>query len=142
MIRLNLGAGHKCLDDWDNFDKNPLDERIGPLDLEEDTLPYGDSAVDFIQMIHVLEHIRDIRHIMNECHRVLSSKGELLIEVPRFPHEDAVKDPTHVRYFVPETFKYFEYDTTTDMYGYKKWVIVSLKQDDNSIIRVVMRPAK
>lgn len=144
MTKLNLGCGSDIRDEneWDNYDCNPLSKRVIKIDLEIENLPHVDSSIEEIAAIDFLEHIVNLKHVLNECHRVLKSDGELYIEVPRFPHEDSVKDPTHVRFFVPETFKYIsDYERACDMYGFKRWEITYLFTAENRI-KVKLRPIK
>lgn len=70
-------------------------------------LPFKDESINTINAIHVLEHVKDIVKVMNECWRVLKAGGEFNISVPLFPTVGSIADPTHVRYFVPESFGYF-----------------------------------
>jgi SAM-dependent methyltransferase len=56
---------------------------------------------------HVLEHIHNLIPLMNELHRVLKKNGLFQIRTPLYPHPQAFQDPTHVRCFTGETFKYF-----------------------------------
>jgi SAM-dependent methyltransferase len=73
----------------------------------EGGLPLGRHCVDHLFAIHVLEHVHEPVHLMNEIHRVLHPEGVVHLMVPHWRHPNAVADPTHVRYFGPETFQYF-----------------------------------
>lgn len=90
-------------------------------------LPFADETIDEAHAHHVLEHIerRDLITVMNECWRVLKVGGMLDIEVPLFPSEDAMSDPTHVSFFTSRTFDYFiqgtRYEDHRVMYGIKPW---------------------
>jgi ubiquinone/menaquinone biosynthesis C-methylase UbiE len=70
-------------------------------------LPFKDGSFLEIHAFHILEHVPDIVSVMNECYRVLKNKGTMVIRVPEYPEPQALADPTHVRYFIPETFGYF-----------------------------------
>lgn len=70
-------------------------------------LPLQDGCVDAIFAVHFLEHIRDLVGLMNEIHRVLRQGGVLHVIVPHCHFVNAIADPTHVRFFHPQTFKYF-----------------------------------
>jgi len=72
-----------------------------------ESIPFKDSTFDCLKAYHILEHIPDIVTAMNECWRVLKKDGTLKTCVPLYPSVGAVADPTHVRYFIPETFEYF-----------------------------------
>lgn len=144
--KLNLGCGPDFRDDWENIDLWDYDPRVVVVDLEKATLPYKDSSIDEVRATHVLEHVWNYAELLNECHRVLKKDGFIYIEVPQFPSSDAVKDPTHVRFFVPETFWYFSKylsEGLFKMYKFKQWRIVELSSSyDNQQISVTMRPVK
>ena len=75
-------------------------------DLEEG-LPFRSSTIDHVFAIHVLEHVHNLLGLMNEIHRALKASGILHVMVPHWTHVNASADPTHVRYFNVQTFKYF-----------------------------------
>lgn len=141
---INLGSGQDIQrgDGWINYDIIPQEEIVQRLDVEKENIPLGDNTISYIKANDVLEHFVNLRHVLNECHRVLSSEGVLHAEVPRFPHDDSVKDPTHVRFFIPETFKYFsDYKSACEMYGFKQWVRIMQEDREHRII-VEMKPIK
>ncbi|HEX7026731.1 MAG TPA: methyltransferase domain-containing protein [Gammaproteobacteria bacterium] len=70
-------------------------------------LPFPDEHADQIYAIHFLEHVHQLVGLMNEIHRVLKPDGVLHAIVPHHSHVNAIADPTHVRFFHPQTFKYF-----------------------------------
>jgi SAM-dependent methyltransferase len=45
-------------------------------------LPFADASLDLVTSFHVLEHIRNLRGVLNETARVLRPGGRFLIEVP------------------------------------------------------------
>lgn len=75
-------------------------------DLER-VVPLADQSVDHVFAVHFLEHVRDLLHLLNELHRVLRPQGVLHVMVPHHAHVNALADPTHVRFFHPQTFKFF-----------------------------------
>ncbi len=75
-------------------------------DLEHGTALRSDS-VDHIFAVHVLEHVNNLMALMNDLHRALRETGILHVMVPYWQHSVAVADPTHVRFFVPQSFKTF-----------------------------------
>jgi SAM-dependent methyltransferase len=75
-------------------------------DLER-SLPFEENATDHVFAIHVLEHIHDLIGLMNEIHRILKPEGVLHAMVPRVNSNNAVADPTHVRFFNKKTFGFF-----------------------------------
>ena len=72
-----------------------------------ENLPFKDESFSEIRAIHVFEHVKEIVASFNECYRIMEVGGRLHIRVPLFPNVGSIADPTHVRYFVPETFGYF-----------------------------------
>ncbi len=74
-------------------------------DLER-PLPIADASVDHVFAVHFLEHVRELLPLVNELHRILEPTGVLHVMVPHREHVNAWADPTHVRYFDPQTFKF------------------------------------
>lgn len=61
-------------------------------DLSHDELPYGDSSFDFVLCKDVLEHLVNPLHLVQECRRVLTDSGILLLHVPNhFPLVGRIK---------------------------------------------------
>ena len=110
------------------------------FDLREG-IPLDDNSVEEVRAKDILEHMLDTIAIMNECWRVLEPEGVLDIVVPRFPHVDSVKDPTHVRFFTVETFtEYFAGpDRLAGEYGMRLWDILHLTHEPHRIW-VTLRP--
>lgn len=70
-------------------------------------LPLAAHSVDHLFMVHILEHLYDPVGLMNEVHRVVRPDGVAHVLVPHWRHPNAVADPTHVRYYGAETFRWF-----------------------------------
>jgi len=105
------------------------------FDLEHPQFMLNDNSIDEIRAIDVLEHIHNLIPLMNECHRVIGEKKPFNIEVPKFPSDQSVSDPTHVRFFIPDTFKYFsEYQDSMSLYGIKEWQIVEMDITNTRIV--------
>ena len=75
-------------------------------DLEQ-AVPLATASVDHVFAVHVLEHVLDVFCLLEEIHRVLKPTGVLHVMVPEWRHPNAVADPTHLRFFGPETFRHF-----------------------------------
>lgn len=88
--------------------------------IEKETLPFENDSFDILICNQVLEHLKEIHHVMNECHRVLRKDGLLLVSVPNLAalHNRLLlvvgKQPTtlqvmseHVRGFAPGAFIWF-----------------------------------
>lgn len=49
-----------------------------------EALPYDDDSIDVITSYDVLEHVRDVKRVLDECHRVLKPGGVLFAVFPQF----------------------------------------------------------
>jgi len=123
-------------------------------------LPFAENSVDEVICHHVLEHIprEFLIKAMNEMHRILKPGGLVDIEVPVFPFWQAIADPTHVSFFVPQTFDYFCINPARDkgnsaryefevgervghmkLYGIEPWEMKELlRLDAGYIVRIHM----
>ena len=145
MVKLNLGCGNAKINGYVNID---IQSEIKPdiiCDLAHTALPFSDNSVDEIVSCDFLEHLGwegnndHLIFILNECWRVLKPEGKAIHNVPRYPHIGAIRDPTHRRFFVPETFAYFlqndEYHLyTKDLYGAKGWSKIDITATEDRII--------
>ncbi len=106
-VKIDIGAGARTNEGYIRLDVVPYfrPELMAALT----TLPFARDSVDQIICHHVLEHLerKDLIPAMNEMHRVLKPGGIAEIEVPLFPFWQAIADPTHVSFFVSQTFDYF-----------------------------------
>jgi SAM-dependent methyltransferase len=73
----------------------------------EQPLPLAQGSVDQVFAVHVLEHVSDLPGLLTEIHGILRPGGVLHVMVPDWRFVNAVADPTHVRFFSTQTFKYF-----------------------------------
>jgi SAM-dependent methyltransferase len=132
--KLNLGCGSKHKQGYVNIDIQ------APADLVADVtkgLPFKDGEAERAEADNLLEHLDndEFRFVMNEIWRVLTVDGIFWLKVPDALHwmDGAFGDPTHKRFFVPRSFKYFTEGTTYDdygkTYGFKPWKIVTLVTD-------------
>lgn len=108
-MRLEIGGGTAPWDGYVNVD--PISgEGKWQIRLGYDAIPVEDSSVDAARASHALEHIpagEPRIAAMNEMWRVLKPGAEFEIIVPRFPSNLAISEPTHVSYWVPESFDHF-----------------------------------
>jgi ubiquinone/menaquinone biosynthesis C-methylase UbiE len=104
---IDLGCGKKKQVPWAvGVDGHPYEGVDVVADLEK-TLPFGDGEIDVVFASHVLEHVRDLFGLMNEIHRILAPGGALHALVPNARCVNAVANPTHVRFFNTQSFKFF-----------------------------------
>lgn len=103
LMRLDLGGRFNSPKGYTSVD---LQDAYVIADLMN-PWPFEDDSVGVLRAYHVLEHLPDTIHFMNEAYRVLAPGGLLLIEVPSTNHPAAFADPTHVRFFNTLSFNYF-----------------------------------
>jgi len=147
--KLNIGCGPDVqpVPEWENIDLFAVSPDVKVVDMEQGELPYHDNQFEHIKATHVLEHIRNLIPLMNECHRVLRGGGTMYIEVPKFPHNDSVKDPDHKRFFVEETiwgyFCNYPANGLFKMYQIKPWKCENMNTAfDGSQIQCTLTPIK
>ena len=86
----------------------------------EQGLPFDNNKFDEIQAIHIMEHMKDLIFVMNECHRVLKKDGTLIVEVPT--GRNARIDPNHVRFLDEYSMDFFLYrDFNSITSGVRGW---------------------
>ena len=67
-------------------------------------------------------------------------EGTFYIEVPKAGTNDYYKDPTHVRPFVPETFKYFsDYAREYVAIGCKPWKITGMREEPSRLFVTMIK---
>jgi hypothetical protein len=106
---LDLGAGERAAAGYETMDISPVYSPDFQHDLTMFPWPFADETFVHVRAHHILEHIDRAYLIatMNEIHRILAPRGMADIEVPVFPFWTAIADPTHISFFVPQTFAYF-----------------------------------
>jgi len=140
---LDLGCGTRRRPGLTGVDLAGSDD-IVEHDLETG-LPSDLGPQDVIVADNILEHINNLIPLLNDFHYVLMPDGRMHVRVPSATTVAAFQDPTHVRYFVPETFDYFDighnrWQEYGRAYGLKPWRIVR-RTMDGVMIDVLMRPA-
>lgn len=105
---IDLGCGRKKqLARACGIDKHAFPGTVDIVADFEEGLPLKEGVVDQVFAVHCLEHVRDLARMMNEIHRVLKPNGVLHVMVPSSVCTNALADPTHVRFFNLQTFKFF-----------------------------------
>jgi ubiquinone/menaquinone biosynthesis C-methylase UbiE len=138
IIRVNLGSGVDFSDDFIGVDSYDHGQQH-LLDITKDIFPFEDSSVDYMLANHVLEHLVDVQHTMNEAWRVLKGSGEFEINVPYGLWEGAWMPP-HKQLITPSWFDFFRRGKT-EIYGYKRWDIKVLEKRNNGAeIHCIMKP--
>lgn len=145
--KLILGAGQfwrKSIDTY-QVDIIPFKNIDQVVDLNETPWPLPDNTFLHINASHLIEHLKDLKAFMNECHRILVPGGTLYIETPIAGEDPDLEfaDPTHVRCYRPHTF--INYMTIEGegkfKYGFKCWGSLHIETKD-SIMRIHAMPIK
>lgn len=124
-MNIEIGGGTLVQSGWVNLD--PMHgEGEWKRFAQETPWPVEGSSVDLIRASHVMEHIpagTPRIAVMNEAHRVLKPTGVFEVIVPFMVGTwHAIADPTHVSFWVKESFHYFDglFAPNAD-YGIKMW---------------------
>ena len=123
-MKLHLGCGERKLKGYIGLDQvnHSCVDRVCDLNVG---IPYPDNSVTNIEAIHVLEHLKDPVHIMNEIWRVCKHGAKVHIIVPSAEGPGAFQDPTHLKgsFWVRNSFFYYgkcmDKAGCPEMYG--KW---------------------
>lgn len=99
-------------------------------------------ANGILEMIHPNE---EFVYVLNELHRIIASSGMLVGQVPSTDIRVMGLDPFDKRWFLPETFNYWnarehsfaEFGT---QYGFKPWLVHQSEINENGIINFRMSP--
>lgn len=132
-MKLDLGGGLNPSPGYINVDHWHGDEGWR-IDLAHDDLPTADCTVDAVRASHLVEHIpAGLPRIalFNEVWRVLKPGGTFQVIVPFIGTWHAIADPTHVSFWVPESFGYFDGSLAASAdYGVKPWRTLDLTVRD------------
>jgi SAM-dependent methyltransferase len=69
----------------------PAGTEFRHADFETDRLPWPDAMFDAVTFMHVIEHLHDWSHILDEAARVLKPGGSIYIETP---HPKSMETPS------------------------------------------------
>ncbi len=107
-MKINFGCGNDKRKGYINVDSSK-DVRPDKIwNLEKTPLPFKDDSIDEILVYHVLEHIQEFIPLMHDFWRICKDKTIIKIKTPFYSSWGQFNDPTHVRFFTPFTFTYFE----------------------------------
>lgn len=106
-MKLNLGCGNDYKKGYVNVDSSKDVKPDKVWNLEKTPLPFKDNSVDEILAFHVLEHINNFLPLIHEFHRICKQGARIKIKTPFYAAWGQFNDPTHVRFFSPFTFNYF-----------------------------------
>lgn len=123
-MKIEIGGGTQFNEGYENLD--PV-HGIGNFKRHiQSGIPVPDNSVDMVRASHVLEHIpagHERISAFNEVWRVLKSGGTFYVIVPMATGTwHAFADPTHVSFWVPQSFHYFDGRIKPNAdYGIRPW---------------------
>ena len=107
--KVELGCGkRKAWPEVVGVDIHDFGQEI-QADLEE--TPWAWIETESCQLVvchQTLEHIRNLLPVMEEIWRICEPGAQVEVVVPYGVGKTAIQDPTHVRFFTEETFRYWE----------------------------------
>lgn len=159
-MKLNLGAGDQKIEGYQSVDVAPECKPDFLLDITKFPWPWEENSIDGIMADNIMEHIepKTFIKVMNECHRILKPGCQIWIRVPHIPIKADIEklgfnegdyhklkrvltrtlealnaaftDPTHLGFFTPQTFDYWNEDHTRGRtfgksYGIKSWKLIT-----------------
>ncbi|MBI5048545.1 MAG: methyltransferase domain-containing protein [Deltaproteobacteria bacterium] len=107
MRMLDIGCGKNKIHGAIGLDihKTPATDVV--CDLDKFPYPFRSNTFDKIYMMDVLEHLDDIKGVMEDVYRIAKPRAEVYIRVPHFSSTHAYGDFTHKHFFNTESFNYF-----------------------------------
>lgn len=96
--------------------------------LEKYPYPIKDSTFDEIHGQHIIEHIKDLIPFMQELCRIAKPWARIIFRAPHASCSYSSRsDPTHIRPFTTQTFKYFEDDNMWAYYSNTRIRVIKTK---------------
>jgi SAM-dependent methyltransferase len=105
LKKLHLGCGDVIKKDFVNLDVAKLPGVDVVWNLNKFPYPFEDNTFEYVEAIHVMEHLDDKLKPLDEIWRICKNKAIVHIEVPNYNSYLAAIDPTHKQFF-----NFFTYD--------------------------------
>lgn len=106
-MKYNLGCGFNYMLGYCNIDSDNKIKTDYVKDFNQENWTNGLRKSERILAYHVLEHLKNPILFLKECEKLMYSDGKLIIKVPCVYNTNGFEDPTHIKYFTPETFKHY-----------------------------------
>lgn len=147
MKRLNLGCGTKPLQDATNHDLTTHHAYVDVAqDLNARVWRWDAESFDEIYAVDVLEHLDDLIAALEECWRILTPTGRLLLRVPYGLAEISFTDPTHKQHLMPRSLDYFIRGTDLErdysFYSWMRWKVREHKREGDNLVWLLEKDAR
>lgn len=106
-MKLHIGCGNDYKKGYVNLDGSKEVKPDVVWNLEKTPLPFKKEQFEEVLANHVMEHITNFIPLIHELHRITKKNGKIIIRTPFYSSWGQFNDPTHVRFFSPWTFTYF-----------------------------------
>ena len=116
--KLDVGCAFRKPEGYWGIDRIKVKDVDQIVDLTKFPWPFRENSFKEIRLWHILQFLPDTVKTMEEVWRIAKPDAEIIIAVPYFMSALAFGDPSHIRYFTEETFKFFTNDS---------WYISNLK---------------
>ncbi len=98
--KLDVGCGSNKAAGFVGIDRFPLKGVDVVFDIDSnEPWPLEDNSFDYIQAIHVIEHISNPIFFFEQIHRIARPGCVVHLETPHFSSVNSWNDPTHVRHY-------------------------------------------
>lgn len=125
LDKLNLGCGKRKRQGFINVDSNPDCSPDVLLDLDKGLSAFADNSVGEIWVEHVLEHVNDLMHLLEEMYRVSAPGAVWNVFVPHYSY--GFVHPFHRRGFSVKTFDWFFAPSGAERYGHLDLTVCSVR---------------
>ena len=136
FLRVGAGVHTPKSEHWLNLDIIAADNIDVVADLNK-AFPFPDNSFMHISAIHVVEHLQNLPHFMDECWRILQNGCSLYIETPLAGGDPDLEfcDPTHIRCYRPYTMHNYFSPEGVEKFRYteRPWCILKNEVRDNII---------
>jgi len=104
MKKLDLGCGPNKKEGFIGIDKRSYPGVDYIHDLDTFPYPFSDNEFDWIEISHVLEHLKEPPNVLNEVYRISKNGAIVHIITPHYSSHLSYGDPEHKYHFGYYTF--------------------------------------
>ena len=77
MKKINLGSGDDYKEGFINVDNSPHVKKDIEWNLNKYPYPFEDNSIDYIYAFGIIEHLDNLKQLMEEMHRILKPNSKL-----------------------------------------------------------------